>query len=57
MDSQLLRLNTARGSGTGLVTVGPTKVKACKAIVFSEGIPEVEIKHTSQQALLNYASL
>ena len=27
--SRLLRLNTARGSGTGLVTVGTTKVMAC----------------------------
>ena len=27
MYSQLSMLNTARGSGTGLVTVGPTKVK------------------------------
>ena len=27
--SWLWRLNTARGSGTGLVTVGPAKVKAC----------------------------
>ena len=38
-----LRLNTARGSGTGLVTVGSAKVKACKSIIFTEGIPEVKI--------------
>ena len=37
------------GSSTGLVTVGPTKVKACKFIHFTEGIPEVEI---SQDVLL-----
>ena len=30
--SRLSRLNTARGSGTGLVTVGPAKVKACKSL-------------------------
>ena len=30
--SQLSRLNTARGSGTGLVTVGLTKVKAGKSL-------------------------
>ena len=27
----------------GLVPVGPTKVKVCKSILFTEGIPEVEI--------------
>ena len=37
--SRLLRLNTAKGSGTDLVTVGPDKVKACKSILFIEGIP------------------
>ena len=30
--SQLSRLSTARVSGTGLVTVSPAKVKACKAL-------------------------
>ena len=35
--SWLSRLNTARGSGTGLVTVGPAKV-----------IPDVKIKIISQ---------
>ena len=29
---------------TGLVPVGPTKVKACKSFLFTEGTPEVEIK-------------
>ena len=42
----MLRLDIARGSGTGLVTVGPAKVKACKSILFTEGTPEVEIKNT-----------
>ena len=37
------RLSTARGSSTGLVTVGLTNVKACKFVLFTEGIPEVEI--------------
>ena len=40
------RLNTATGSSTVLVTVGPTKVKACKSILFTEVIPEVKIKNT-----------
>ena len=35
---------TARGSSTGLCRRGPTKVKACKSIIFSEGSPEVERK-------------
>ena len=28
------------------MTVGPAKVKACKSILFTEGIPEVAIKNT-----------
>ena len=39
----MLRLNTARGSSTGLVPVGPSKVKACKSFLFTEGVPEVKI--------------
>ena len=31
---------------TGLVPVGPNKVKACKFILFTEGTSEVEIKNT-----------
>ena len=31
------------GSGTGLPAVVPTKVKAHKSIIFTEGTPEVEI--------------
>ena len=34
MYNQLLRRSTARGSSSGLVPVGPTKVKACKSILF-----------------------
>ena len=41
MYSQLSRLSTARGSCTGLVTVGPAKVKVCKSVLFTEGTPEV----------------
>ena len=33
----LMRLNTARGSCTGLITIGPSKVKACKSVFFTEG--------------------
>ena len=44
MYNGLLRRSTAKGFSTGLVPVGPTKVKACKSILFIEGIPEVEIK-------------
>ena len=40
--SWLSRLNTARGSGTGLVTVGLAKVKACRSILLTEGIPVVK---------------
>ena len=39
------------GFGTGLVTVGPTKVKAFKSIIFIEGSPEVKIKNTPCYAL------
>ena len=38
------RLIIARGYSTSLVTVGPTKVKALKSILFTEGVPEVKIK-------------
>ena len=41
--SQLSRHSTARESNTGLVPVGPTKVKAHKSILFTYGTPEVEI--------------
>ena len=41
--SRLLRLNTARGSGTGLVTVGTTKVMACKSLCFTKDVSDVEI--------------
>ena len=44
INSQLSRLNTARGSGTGLVTVDPSKVIACKSILFTKDVPEVEKK-------------
>ena len=35
------------GSDTGIVTVVPANVKACKSIIFTEGIPEVAINNTS----------
>ena len=54
MYSQLSRLSTARGSSTGLLTVGPAKVKACKSILFIEDIPEVEIKNTCLLKLTHY---
>ena len=44
INSQLSRLNTARGYDTGLVIVGPAKVKTCKSILFTEDVPEVKIK-------------
>ena len=34
--SRLLRRSTNRGPSTGLLSVGPTKVKARKSILFSE---------------------
>ena len=42
--SRLSRFNTARGSGTFLVRIGPAKVKACKSVLFTEGTPEVKNK-------------
>ena len=48
INSLLSMHNTARGSCAGLVTVGPTKVKACKSVLFTVGIPEVKIKIISQ---------
>ena len=41
--SWLSRRITVKGSNTGLVPVGPTKVKACKSILFPEVTPEVKI--------------
>ena len=38
MYSQFWRLITARGSNTILVTIGPTKVKACKSVLFTDSI-------------------
>ena len=40
INSQFLTRFTARGSSTCPVTVGPIKVKACKSIPFTEGIPD-----------------
>ena len=37
------RHSTARGSNTGLVPVGPAKVKTRKSVLFTEGTPEVKI--------------
>ena len=50
--SLLSRRNTARGSSTGLVIVGPTKVKACKSILFTEGIPEIKINYVSDVCVM-----
>ena len=47
--SRLSRRSTARGSSTGLVTVGPTK-----SILFTEGIPEVKIKNTCLMQLTHF---
>ena len=46
--SQLFRRSAVRGSSTGFVPVGPTKVKASKSILFNEGTPEGKIKLNSQ---------
>ena len=42
--SRLSRCSTARGSSSRLFKVGPTKVKARKYILFTEGSPVVEVK-------------
>ena len=47
--SWLPRCSTARGSSTRLVTVGPTMVKACKSVLFTEGTPEVQVKKYSMK--------
>ena len=44
IDSQLLRRSTASGSSTALVIVGPTKVKVCKSVLFTEGTSEAKIR-------------
>ena len=44
MYSQLSRCRTAGGSSTGLFCVGPTKVKACKSLLFTDGPLKVENK-------------
>ena len=36
--NRLSSYSTAKGSSTGLVPVGPVKVKARKSIVFTEGV-------------------
>ena len=41
MYSRLSRSITARGSCTGLVTVGPTKFKACKSILSTNEMEEI----------------
>ena len=43
--SPLSWCSTARGSSTGLVPVGPTKVKVRNSVLFTEGTPKVEIDH------------
>ena len=32
--------------------VGPTKVKACKSILFTEGIPEIKINYVSDVCVM-----
>ena len=44
INSQLWRRSTARGSSTRLVPVGPTRAKARKSILFTEGTTEVKMK-------------
>ena len=48
-----MRRITARGSNNRLVPVGPTKVKACKSILFTEGTPEVKIKIMWEEQLVD----
>ena len=42
MNSLFSKCSTARESSTELSLVGPTKVKACKSFLFSEGSLKVE---------------
>ena len=43
--SQLSKCCTARVSNAGLYRIGPTKVKASKSFLFTEGSLEVKIKN------------
>ena len=53
--SWLSRRITARGSSTSLVTVGPTEVKACKSIIFTEGIHHLKVCLDVQTLVPTYA--
>ena len=46
MNSWLSRCSTARGSSSGLSLGGPTKVKASKSFLFTEGSLKVEDKES-----------
>ena len=55
--SQLWRCSTARGSNSWLSLGGPTKVKAKKSFLFTEGSLKVEIKeHLFDFVVTLYAS-
>ena len=41
---------SARGSNTGLSLLGPTKIKACKSFLFTEGSLRVE----DEEHLVNF---
>ena len=45
LNSQFSRYSTPRRSNTSIVTVGRTKVKVCKSILFTKGICEVKISY------------
>ena len=49
--SQLSRCSTARGSISGLFLLGPTKVKAHKSFIFTEGSPKVENKGKNMEGI------
>ena len=58
MYSRLLRCGTARGSGFRLSLGGPTKVKARKSFLFTEGLHKVENKkHLVDFVVTHYYSL
>ena len=49
-DEEVIGVVSARGSNTGLSLLGPTKIKACKSFLFTEGSLRVE----DEEHLVNF---
>ena len=55
MNSWLSRCSTARGSSSGLSLGGPTKVKASKSFLFTEGSLKVENNERMGRSLVKWS--